>query len=75
MRNLVWPAALILLGFATSCTTRPSPITQEELVRRTQTMFDAVTSGDKTPWNNYVADDVIYFDEKGHLFDKKSLVA
>ncbi|HET9695524.1 MAG TPA: DUF4440 domain-containing protein, partial [Terriglobales bacterium] len=46
-----------------------------ELVRRTQTMFDAVTSGDKTPWNNYVADDVIYFDEKGHLFDKKSLVA
>ena len=38
-------------------------------------MFDAVTSGDKTPWNNYVADDVIYFDEKGHLFDKKSLVA
>ncbi len=75
MRNVLWPVVLLLVGLATGCRNRQSEITQDELVRRTQSMFDAVASGDKTPWNNYIAEDVIYFDEKGHLFDKKSLVA
>src|SRR5690242_18347438 len=52
----------------------PTHITQDELVRRTQRMFDAVVPGDKAPWIEYIADDVIYFDEKGRLHDKKSLV-
>jgi hypothetical protein len=51
------------------------PITQEELVRRTQAMMDAVVPGDQRPWQEYLAEDVIYFDEKGRLHDKKSLVA
>ena len=38
-------------------------------------MFDAVASGDKRPWQQYVADDVLYFDEKGRAMDKKALVA
>jgi len=52
----------------------PTHITQDELVRRTQRMFDAVVPGDKAPWIEYIAGDVIYFDEKGCLHDKKSLV-
>jgi hypothetical protein len=51
-----------------------SSITQEELVRRAQQMYDAVAPGDKAPWIEYLAEDVIYFDEKGRLHDKKSLV-
>jgi hypothetical protein len=49
-------------------------IAQEELVRRTQAMMDAVVPGDKRPWQENLAEDLIYFDEKGRLHDKKSLV-
>jgi hypothetical protein len=51
------------------------PITQDELVRRTQAMMDAVVPGDQGPWQQNLAEDLIYFDEKGRLHDKKSLVA
>ena len=49
-------------------------ITQEELVRRTQQMFDAVAAGDQTPWKKYIAEDAMYFDEKGRNMDKAALV-
>jgi hypothetical protein len=37
-------------------------------------MMDAVVPGDKRPWQENLADDLIYFDEKGRLHDKTSLV-
>src|SRR6266481_5113152 len=42
-----------------------SQITQRELERRTQELFDAVAPGDQTPWKKYYAEDSMYFDEKG----------
>lgn len=49
-------------------------ISHEELVRRTQELADAVAAGDHRPWNAYYADDAVYFDEKGHRYDKQTLV-
>jgi hypothetical protein len=40
-------------------------ITQEELLRRSQELFDSLITGNKEPWQKYYADDAIYFDEKG----------
>ena len=53
----------------------PEKITQEELLRRTQEIFDAAGTGDHAPWNRYFAADALYFDEKGRSFDKSALVA
>lgn len=50
-------------------------IAQEELVARTQRLFDAVGGGDQAPWKEYFADDALYFDEKGRSMDKNALVA
>ncbi len=49
-------------------------ITQDELVRRTQELSDAVAPGNKEPWKKYFADDAMYFDEKGRSMDKTALV-
>jgi hypothetical protein len=49
-------------------------ITEEELVRRTQELMNAVAVGDKTPWQRYFADDCMYFDEVGHNKKKGDLV-
>jgi len=43
-------------------------------MRRTQELFDAVTSGDRRPWERYFAQDCTYFDEKGRWMDKKAVV-
>src|SRR6266699_5849582 len=51
------------------------PITQDELVRRTQELYDAVVPGNQAPWEKYFADDCIFADEKGRLFDKPKLIA
>jgi hypothetical protein len=51
------------------------PITQEELVRRTQELYDAIVPGNQAPWKKYFADDCIFSDEKGHTLDKSKLVA
>jgi hypothetical protein len=53
----------------------PAAMTQEELVRRTQELFDAVVPGNKEPWQKYFADDCIFADEKGRNFNKTQLVA
>jgi len=50
-------------------------ITQAELLRRTQGLFDAVSSGNQAPWRKYFADDCLYFDEKGRNMDKAALIA
>jgi hypothetical protein len=52
-----------------------APITQDELVRNSQEMFDAVAAGDQAPWKKYFADDSMYFDEKGRSMDKTALVS
>jgi hypothetical protein len=66
--------AALIVAFS-SCTSRHHiTITQDELVRRTQEMFDAVALGDQAPWLKYFADDSMYFDEKGRSMDKAALV-
>src|SRR5213078_3689670 len=51
------------------------PIMQDELVRRTQELYDAVVPDNQAPWKKYFADDCIFADEKGRLFDKPKLIA
>lgn len=52
----------------------PQPITQEELLRRTQELFDSIVAGDQSPWKRYYAEDCLFFDEKGRNMDKAALV-
>lgn len=49
-------------------------ISQAELVRRTQELFDAVAPGDKGPFERYFAEDSMFFDEKGRSMDKAALI-
>jgi hypothetical protein len=73
--------AMLALGLmaaslsSSSCTFGNHPaITQDDLVRNAQAMFDAVAAGDQEPWKKYFADDSMYFDEKGRSMDKAALV-
>ena len=69
---------LALIAFTSAATFACAvniPITQEELVRRTQELYDAVASANQAPWKKYFADDCIFADEKGRVFDKSKLVA
>jgi hypothetical protein len=68
-------AVWITLAAMTACVSaKHSPITQDELVRNTQEMFDSVAAGDQAPWKKYFAEDSMYFDEKGRSMDKAALV-
>jgi hypothetical protein len=51
-----------------------SAITPEQLVQRTQELYDAVSSGNQAPWKKYFADDCLFFDEKGHNMNKVALL-
>jgi len=51
------------------------PMTQDELVRRTQELYNAIVSGNQVPWKKYFADDCIFADEKGRILDKPKLIA
>jgi hypothetical protein len=72
-------AALLLAGLIASAIPLAlgvdQPITQEELVRRTQELFDAVVPGNQEPWKKYYADDCLFADEKGRQLDKTKLIA
>lgn len=74
-----YSAAFLLAGFiARSVALGAGPeatITQEELVRRTQELFDSVVPGNQEPWKKYYADDCIFADEKGRQMDKTKLLA
>jgi uncharacterized protein DUF4440/uncharacterized protein DUF3471 len=50
-------------------------ITEAELVRRTQELYDSIVSGNQEPWEKYFADDCTFSNEKGRTFDKAKLVA
>ena len=54
---------------------KDGPITEQELVRRTRELYDAVAAGNQVPWKQYFADDCIFSDEKGRTMDKNELVA
>jgi hypothetical protein len=72
---LIGLLAATTLGLA-SCSRSPGePITQQELVRRTQAIADAVAVGDRRPFEKYYAADTIIADETGHIMDKKAFVA
>lgn len=49
-------------------------VTQDELIRRTQEMMDAIVPGNQEPFRKYYADDVLYADEKGRSMDKQALL-
>ena len=67
---------LLVIIFATTLAYAADvPITQEELVRRTQELYDAIVPGNQVPWKKYFADDCIFSDEKGRTMDKTKLVA
>lgn len=72
-RIVAFLALELALGLS-SCKLR-TEITQDELVRRTQELFDSVAAGDQTPWKKYFAEDCMYFDEKGRNMNKAALVA
>jgi hypothetical protein len=68
--------ALVTFSFAvTLARAADVPITQDQLVHRTQELYDAVVSGNQVPWKKYFADDCIFADEKGRIFDKPKLIA
>jgi hypothetical protein len=46
---------------------------QEELVRRTQELLDAYVPGDQKPFQMYVADDAVWFDDQTDM-DKEALL-
>ena len=65
----------LILLLATSAIAAEPAITEQELVRRTQELYDAIVPGDQTPWKKYFADDCTFSDEKGRTLDKSKLVA
>jgi len=52
----------------------PPAITQSELIRRTQQLYDAEALGEHTPWKLYLAEDFMVLDEKGRDMDKTALL-
>src|SRR5213594_1193071 len=68
------PLVTFFSGVTIACAT-DVPITQDELVHRTQELYDAIVPGNQAPWKKYFADDCIFSDEKGRTLDKTKLVA
>jgi hypothetical protein len=65
---------LAVLSGSSGSAPPPGEISAEELVRRTQALFDAVAPGDPTPWRKYLADDCLFTDETGKTQDKATLL-
>ena len=77
MKKLLFaPCLICLLLAALALAASPSKetITQEEMVRRSQELVDAIASGDQAPFKRYFADDAMFFDERGQDMDKAALV-
>src|SRR6476620_2100151 len=69
---------LVLIKFLSAATivwAADVPLTQDELVRRTQELYDALVPGNQGPWEKHFADDCVFADEKGRIFDKPKLIA
>ena len=74
MKALLATLTFVVLLAPSSFSAEPATITQEELVRRTQELMDAVVPGNQEPWKKYFADDALFFDEKGRKLDKTALI-
>jgi hypothetical protein len=74
LRNFLLLTSSFFLWAAAARAADP-PITQDELVRRTQELYDAIVPGNPAPWKKYFADDCIFSDEKGRTLDKPKLIA
>ncbi len=74
--RITFASVIVFAGafFASGAWNRPEAITQEELVRHTQEIMDAVALGNPEPFKKYFADDVMFSDEKGRNMDKPALV-
>src|SRR6266516_2490514 len=72
-KSAFFTSAFFLVTFFASAA--DVPLTQDELDRRTQELYDAVVPGNQTPWKKYFADDCIFSDEKGRTLDKPKLIA
>jgi Domain of unknown function (DUF4440)/Domain of unknown function (DUF3471) len=68
-------AVVLFISNVAPATAAGDAITQDELVRRTQDLYDAVAPGNQEPWKKYFADDCIFADEKGRIMDKPALIA
>ena len=68
-------ALFVFLSATSIVCAADAPITEEELVRRTQELYDSLVSGDQAPWKKHFADDCMFADEKGRFFDKPKLIA
>ena len=62
----------LVLGLSSLCVGQT--ITQDELLLRTQQIFDAIVPADKTPFQKYFAEDVMFHDEKGRAMNKTQLL-
>jgi hypothetical protein len=67
--------ALLLAPLLARSVAAEVAISQDELVRRSQELFDAVMTGNQEPWKKYYAEDCIFADEKGRKLNKTQLVA
>jgi len=73
----LWPVFILVSSALVlfSVMADETPITEQDLVRRTQELYDSVVSGNQEPWKKYFADDCTFSDEKGRTFDKAKLIA
>ena len=69
-----FPAIVLLLAVARLASAQET-ISERELLRCSQELFDSLVTGNKEPWQKYYADDAIFFDEKGRNLNKIALVA
>jgi hypothetical protein len=67
-------SCLLLSPLLDSRAPATNTISQDELVRRTQELFDAVAPGNAEPFKKYFAEDALFFDEMGRNMDKAALV-
>jgi hypothetical protein len=74
MSRLISAISLIVLLSMGAAAAEPRAITQDELVRRSQDLFDALVPGNQEPFKKYYADDAIFSDEKDRIMDKQALV-
>jgi hypothetical protein len=72
------PLALVTISLCPcmrAAAQQPASISEAQLLERTQALYDAVAAGDRKPWAQYLAEDVMFFDEQGHDYDKRSMLA
>ncbi len=76
MRMRTWGciAAGFLLGPAVSAAEAPRSL-QQQLLRTTQALVDALPTGDKGVWENALTDDAVIIDEFGRVAHKADTVA